>query len=401
MTPDQLAAVIAAAGGNGAKGAGTAEDAARATGKDVPDDGRDRTGDRAGDQAGEQADDTVDVRRGRGSFPHPYERVAPYEPPAHESGAHEPAAGAPPDESGIPTTPRLRVPGRPVVVARPEDEPPVAEPAGFPYWAGEEPPSRPAGPRPVRVGPVRRWTRAVLLRVGDIPLRVVYGIGAALVTAVVVVLVFVLFSGDRPAQVPVGPAGGGGPAPSKASPPAPKPIVVPPVPAAKPMTVFPAPGSSVASYVLDKKARLSYPRYTAPWAKASQDGFAAAQRTGSSGRQALIGSAPLPVAVPKRPATYEEYRALAGKAVKWSLRHQPAGSKFAWTASRRTPYGLGWMLGYKVTYVVQGKKHSSQAQVIVLANGGKKPGMLFATVPDTRKALYYDLNMLFWTVRPL
>ncbi|MBB5624574.1 hypothetical protein [Sphaerisporangium krabiense] len=398
MTPDQLAAVVAAAGANGAR---TAEELARAARKDVPDDGEDPTGD-TGDTG--RADDTVDVRRGRGSFPHPYGRVAA-EPAAREPGAREPAAGPTPDESGIPTTPRLRVPGRPVVVARPKDDIPAAEPAespGFPSWEREEPRPRLAGPRPARVGPVRRWTRAALLRLGDIPVRAVYGVGAALVTALVVVLVFVLFSGDRPEQAPAGSAGGGGPAPSKASrAPAPKPIAVPPVPAAKPMTVFPAPGTSVASYVQDKKARLSYPRYAAPWAKAAQEGFSAAQRTGTSGRQALIGSAPLPVAVPKRPATYEDYRALAGKAVKWSLRHQPAGSKFAWTASQRTPYGLGWMLGYKVTYVVQGKKQSAQAFVMVLANGGKKPGMLFATVPDTRKALYYDLNMLFWTVRPL
>ncbi|RCG31039.1 hypothetical protein DQ384_13935 [Sphaerisporangium album] len=252
-----------------------------------------------------------------------------------------------------------------------------------------------------RGGLARRWLRAVLVRLGDIPIRAVYGIGAAIVTAIVVVLVFTLFSGDKPEPVPVTPAQARGTASDATRAPAPTPIAVPPVPAAKAMTVFPASGTRIASLTVDRTAGISYAQYGPPWVKTSKDGFSAGQKAGPARRQAIIGSGPLPGAAPKPPATYEDYRKLAGKAVKWSLKYQPAGSKFAWTVSQRARYDLGWLLGYKVSYVTGGKKHTSQAYVMVIATGKKKPAMLFASVPDTSKALYYDLNMLFWTTRAL
>jgi hypothetical protein len=238
---------------------------------------------------------------------------------------------------------------------------------------------------------------------GDIPIRAVYGIGAAIVTAVVVVLIFMLFGGDKPGDpVHVNPARAGGPAVPSARPkPTPIPIVVPPVPAAKAMTVYAAPGSPIASYVVDRTAGISYAQYGTPWVKTSRAPFAAAQKAGSARLpQALIGSLPVPGAVTKAPVTYADFRKLAAKAAKWTLRYQPAGSKFTWTASQQTRYGVGWMLGYKVSYLSGGKKHSSQAYVILVSTARKKPAMLFASVPDTRKALYYDLNMLYWTIRP-
>ncbi|WP_285773184.1 hypothetical protein [Microtetraspora sp. NBRC 13810] len=38
----------------------------------------------------------------------------------------------------------------------------------------------------------------MVTKVGDTPLRVIYGIGATLITALIVFLIFVFFSGDEP-----------------------------------------------------------------------------------------------------------------------------------------------------------------------------------------------------------
>ncbi|MEV7965175.1 hypothetical protein AB0O34_04240 [Sphaerisporangium sp. NPDC088356] len=300
-----------------------------------------------------------------------------------------------------PTGPFLRpdrpVAGSPATSARPESATP-RPPASFGALADQ---ARPAAPR-VRKQP--RWLALAIFRIGDIPIRAVYGVGAAIVTGIIVVLIFMLFGGETSReQVRVSPAQAGGPAVPSAKPsPKPTPIAVPPVPAAKAMTVFSGTGTPIASYVADQTAGISYAKYGTPWAQTTRAPFSAAQKAGSSRQpQALIGSAPVPVAVPKTLATYEDFRKLAGKAAKWTLRYQPAGSKFTWTVSQQARYNLGWVLGYKVSYLQGGKRHSSQAYVMVVSTGKKKPAMLFANVPDTRAALYHDLNMLFWTARAI
>ncbi|MEU8267007.1 hypothetical protein AB0B89_07550 [Sphaerisporangium sp. NPDC049002] len=336
---------------------------------------------------------TANVRRPTGPFLRPDRSVAGS--PATSARPH-PATSRPSARPG-PATPEPSAPDPVTPRASARHEPPApGPPSSFGALAGE---ARPAAPR-ARKRP--RWFARAIFRIGDIPMRAVYGVGAAIVTGIIVVLIFMLFGGDIPGeQVHVSPAQAGGPAVPSAPPkPTPTPIAVPPVPAAKAMTVFSGAGTPIASYVADRTAGLSYAQYGTPWAKTTRAPFSAAQKAGSSG-QALIGSAPVPVAVPKALTTYEDFRKLAGKAAKWTLRYQPAGSKFTWTVSQQARYNLGWVLGYKVSYVQGGKKHSSQAYVMVIATGKKKPAMLFATVPDTRTALYHDLNMLFWTARAI
>ncbi|MEV6983929.1 hypothetical protein AB0M95_22095 [Sphaerisporangium sp. NPDC051017] len=430
VTPEQLEAFVQAAkdrsaagrvlarepadGADGAGDVGNAEAVDDAT--ETPD-GPDGTGDEADV---EDTGDTANVRRPSGPFLHPYGRSAANGQaragtPARRrpgSGENEPgeasgvsvwSAGSVPESvpESMPGSGAESVPGFVPDAAPPAARSPVLDRLAVRSEGSvdrvQDPVVRAQDPARDRRQP--RWVRALLLRAGDIPIRAVYGIAAAIVTAIIVVLIFTLFSGDKPERVPVTPAQAGGPA--SRTPRAPTPIAVPPVPAAKAMMVFPAPGSRVTSVVADRTAGISYARYGSPWANTSKDGFSAAQKAGSGRRQALIGSGPLPVAVPKPPATYEDYRKLAGKAVKWSLKYQPAGSRFAWTVSQKARYNLGWLLGYKVTYVAGGKKHTSQAYVMVVATGKKKPAVLFASVPDTSKALYYDLNMLFWTTRAL
>ncbi|GAA3830035.1 hypothetical protein GCM10022226_58590 [Sphaerisporangium flaviroseum] len=307
--------------------------------------------------------------------------------------AHARAAAdgtAPPEIEDVEVTANVRRPAGPFL----HPDRPVARGD----WSSRSPASPAPAPRSGR----SRWLASAVMRVGDIPIRAVYGIGAAIVTGIVVVLIFMLFGGDAPSEpVRVDPVQAGGPAATSAAP-KPTPIAVPPVPAARAMTVFPGTGTPIAAYTVDRTSGISYAQYGAPWVKTSRDPFAFAQKAGPSKQsQALIGSAPVPVAVRSTPATFADFRKLAAKAAKWTLRYQPAGAKFTWTVSQQARYNPGWLLGYKVSYVQGGKKHSSQAYVMVISTARKKPAMLFANVPDTRKALYRDLNMLFWTARAI
>jgi hypothetical protein len=150
--------------------------------------------------------------------------------------------------------------------------------------------------------------------------------------------------------------------------------------------------------VSDRKSGISYAIFGRPWKKASPAPFAYAQKTGD----AVIVSSPLPGKAPGRLTTSAQYRAVAQRAVRWTMIHQqPPGAKFAWTASQQVRYGMGWLLGYKVSYLDGGKRTTARAVVIVMDNGRTKPAMLFASVPSTQSSLYRDLDMLLWTARPL
>lgn len=339
---------------------------------------------------GDDPDATVNVRRPVGPFLRPDRSVAGS--PGTWSPTPGPAGLRPPPGAPGGSNPGDHGPAAPGVSGLP----------GGPGAPGTWSPSPPASSAAPRRNRQPRWLSAAILRVGDIPIRAVYGIGAAIVTGIIVVLIFMLFGGEKTGDPVRVDAQAGGTAASSAAPtPAPPPIAVPPVPAARAMTVFDGPGTPIAAYVVDQKARLSYAQYGAPWAKTTRAPFSKAQKAGPGRQpQAFIGSGPVPVAVPASLATYADYRKLAAKAAKWSLRYQPTGSKFAWTVSQQARYNLGWLLGYKVTYVRDGRKHSSQAYVMVVSTSvAKKPAFLFANVPDTRKPLLRDLNMLFWTAR--
>lgn len=231
----------------------------------------------------------------------------------------------------------------------------------------------------------------------------IYTVIAALGAIVAVAVAFRMFSGDRVGAPGASPTGAERtPSTSASASPSPSPIVVlPKVPAAKTMVIHPGSGTYVASYVIDQKSGISYAQYGSPWKKTDVSPFVFAQKAGSARvPRALIGSAPLPGAAPGVLTTYADYRKVATKAVRWTLRHQPTEGKLTWTASQPLRRGMGWLLGYKFSYLVDGKKHSSQAIVAVVGTGKKKPAMLFATVPDDRKELLRDLNMLFWTISP-
>jgi hypothetical protein len=238
-----------------------------------------------------------------------------------------------------------------------------------------------------------------------VPVRV-YATIATVGTLVAVILVFLIFFRKKPvdieqvyqarAQASPSASFGASAAPGSSS-------AVPELPAtSKKLATLPGRATTVASSVVDKKSGIGYAKFDLPWQASDPAPFSFVQRSGVvRPAQAMIASSPLPGATPKQLTSYSDYRHYAEKAAKWTLRRQPEGSRLVWTASQPVAHGIGWLLGYKITYVVEGRKHSSQAVVVVLGTGKRKPAMLFATVPDTDKALLRDLNTLALSVRPI
>lgn len=239
-------------------------------------------------------------------------------------------------------------------------------------------------------------------RVGDVPLRALYTVGAVIAAVAAVVLVFMLFSGDKPrtsAQVGLVDAAGSG---SPTGTPTPTPVKVPPVPTSKGFPALPGKASVIKGSVVDEKAGITYANLGEPWVKASVAAFTSAQRAGGdTPPRALIASRPLPGAVPASLTTAAQYRKLAVRVAKWTLRYQPPGTELTWTGSQPLPGTgqLGWLLEYQLDYIVGETKHSSEAIVAVVGTAKERPGVLFATVPDSRKTLYRDLGSLLRTVR--
>ncbi|GAA0396620.1 hypothetical protein Acor_49450 [Acrocarpospora corrugata] len=235
---------------------------------------------------------------------------------------------------------------------------------------------------------------------GDIPMRIVYVVCAVSIGIAVVVFVHALGADDRPpGTVEVERAAQASPPASALPSPSPSatPLTLPRVPASRDMTVFAGPGTAVASVVTDQKSGISYAKFASPWRSVKPDPFQFRQKSGD----ALIASGPLPGADPGPLRDQADYRKIAARAARWTLRYQPEGSTLRWTASQPLRYGNGWLLGYRVTYQVEGEKRTSDAIVALVDADRDKPAMLFASIPGTMTELRRDLNMLFWTLRPL
>ncbi|WP_127939972.1 hypothetical protein [Nonomuraea polychroma] len=248
--------------------------------------------------------------------------------------------------------------------------------------------------------------------IGDIPIKVVYLLGAVLATVLAVVLVFVVFSGDVPDNnQPTEQVVRVAPLPTSATPtvaPSPtateSPIVLPPVPESKAYKNLSGTASAVTSTIRDNKVGISYPRLGSPWKARSYPPYSVAQRIGKVEMPfTLIASAMYPGESPeKKPDSDADYREIATQAVRWSIRTQyPKGATVEWTASRKVPLGKGWTLGYKVTYTNGGKQEVAQALMSIIEVGKTKPAMLMASIPEPNKERWRDLNTLAQRVRPL
>ncbi|MGJ6963334.1 hypothetical protein ACSDR0_15620 [Streptosporangium sp. G11] len=251
-------------------------------------------------------------------------------------------------------------------------------------------------------GPGAKKSGGLLMRIGDIPIRVAYSLGAAALTGVIVALIFVLFSGDEPGD----PAGVGRAVVPTAKPsPTASPITLPALPGATALQVLPGRPSVVLGAVTDTRSALTYVSLGAPWETKAVPSFSVGQQVGAARLpRTVIASGPLPGATPAKALKSDaDYRRAALNAVRWTIRnHHPAGAKVAWTASQRPAGGgKGWTLAYRVTYEVKGKKHVSQAALAVIDVGRRKPSVLFVTVPDARKRLWADIAPLMASVRAL
>lgn len=251
-------------------------------------------------------------------------------------------------------------------------------------------------------------------RFGDIPIKAVYLVGAILGTVVAVLLVFVVFRGDVPTNqqpgeqiVRVAPVPSVSATPTVSTSPTPTetPIVLPPVPDSKKYATLSGTASSVTGTITDKNSGISYPRLASPWKAKSFPPFSIAQRIGKVAiPHTVIASAMYPGESPeKKPSSNADYREIATQAARWTIRTQyPEGAELdEWTASQKIPVGKGWTLGYKVTYTFGGKEQEAQAMVTVIEVGKTKPAMLMASIPETNKTRWRDLNTLVQQVRPL
>ncbi|MDA0633962.1 hypothetical protein OUY22_11090 [Nonomuraea sp. MCN248] len=273
--------------------------------------------------------------------------------------------------------------------------------AGGPFRPAETLPATPGPPPPPKGG--------LLSRIGDIPIKVVYLLGAIVATVAAVLLVFVIFSGDvptRPANeedvVPVAPV------PSVSDSPTPGAAgggaTLPAVPSRLAFADLPGTATAVTGTVSDARTGISYPRLGGPWRARSFAPFAYAQRVGEvEVPQTVIASAMLPGATPEtKPASDADYRAIAARAARWALRTQyPEGATLTWTGSRKAAGGEGWTLAFRVAYPDGGERRTGHALVSVLEVGKAKPAMLLASIPESGRAYWADLNTLAEKVRPL
>ncbi|MFI6506915.1 hypothetical protein ACIBCT_04855 [Streptosporangium sp. NPDC050855] len=371
-------------------------------GADRPGSGRPGTasGDRP-DEAEENTGDTGDTGRAResgglGTIPvrqvggsaGPWRPDRPGAPLPPDAGTRRGAGAAPGATSGGMTGTATGWPGaaeRPGVFG----DPGAADGAGVPAGAG---PRRPGGAK--RSG-------GLLMRIGDIPIRVAYSLGAAVITGLVVILIFVLFSGDEPSD----PASADrAAAPGVSASPTSSPVTLPALPGTTSLSVLPGRPSAVLGAVTDTRSALTYSSLGAPWAARAVPSFSVGQQVGATRLpRTVIGSGPLPGATPAKALKSDaDYRKAALGAVRWTIRnHHPAGSRVVWTGSQRLTSGKGWVLGYQVTYRIKGKKRVSHAALAVVDVGRRKPSMLFVTVPDTRKRLWADIAPLMTGVRAL
>ncbi|MEV4107580.1 hypothetical protein [Nonomuraea sp. NPDC049695] len=302
----------------------------------------------------------------------------------------------------LPSEETVQIP-RPPAQRLPAQQPPAQQPPA--QQVPEQPPpasvlsSLPPIPDPPKRG------------IGDIPMKVVYLVAAIIGTVLAVFLIFMLFSGDVPANkkaAELGPSVAPAPASAGSAAPAPtgtvSPVALPAAPASRTYPTLSGTASVVIGIVSDKNTGISYPSLAAPWKAKSFPPFSMAQRIGKVAvPPTVIASAMFPGDSPaKKPAKDADYRALAVEAARWAITTQyPQGATLAWTASKKIPVGKGWTLGYRVTYPLSGKQQVAQAMVTVVEVGKTKPAMLLASIPEAHKKHWRDINTLVEQVRPL
>ncbi|GIH79366.1 hypothetical protein [Planobispora longispora] len=269
--------------------------------------------------------------------------------------------------------------------------------------------------------------------IGDLRMKVIYrilAVAVALVVAAAAVVAGLVWSGsaeqpgeERPGQIAApstaapssGPASSAATTTAAASPTAASPTPessptpdgsavkaaladprVPELPADKRLGRLPGKAYSTKSRVRDEKSGVSLIRFGKPWKPYGASPFATRQvlpAARGAGHRAMLVSCPVPTLVQATP------KDTALLAARWTLNHHPEGGRISWVASQ--PTEDGWLLAYKVVYKVKGKTRSSMAAVALTEVSGKKPALVFMTIPDSQRARWRDINTAMASISPI
>jgi hypothetical protein len=143
--------------------------------------------------------------------------------------------------------------------------------------------------------------------------------------------------------------------------------------------------------VRDKRSGVSIPRFRKIWTPSKASPFATRQnlpKVKNSPVRGMLVSCPVPIPV------QDTLKDTAFLAARWTLNHHPTGSTMTWTAVQNVTIGKrdAWLMGFDVHYKIKGKKHTSSAAIALVDVPGKKPALVFITVPDTQKRYWRDIN---------
>jgi hypothetical protein len=147
----------------------------------------------------------------------------------------------------------------------------------------------------------------------------------------------------------------------------------------------------VHGLVKDKRSGVALPRFAKYWKVTKATPFASRQvlpKVKGSAFRGLLVSCAVPIPM------QDNLRDTAFLAARWTLNHHPSGATVTWTASQPIKVGkrYGWLLGYNVHYTLKGKKRISAAAAALVEVPGKKPALVFVTIPDSQKTRWHDIN---------
>ncbi|MFI6905280.1 hypothetical protein ACIBKY_28740 [Nonomuraea sp. NPDC050394] len=154
---------------------------------------------------------------------------------------------------------------------------------------------------------------------------------------------------------------------------------LPEVPGKPKKAVLPKPGRRVLA---DKRSGVAVPLLGRPWKRHRGAPFTSKQvlpKLRGRAERGMIVSCPVPIEAQKNP------RDTALLAARWTLNLHPKGATVRWLTSQ--PVKGGWATIYQVKY----GKRSSVAAVVVLDGGMAKPGLVFASIPDTQRKRWRDI----------
>ncbi|MFC6080011.1 hypothetical protein [Sphaerisporangium aureirubrum] len=175
---------------------------------------------------------------------------------------------------------------------------------------------------------------------------------------------------------------------------------VPAMPGNRKLANFPGRGGDTKGRVTDKRSGITFARFVKEWKLTASSPFATRRTLPAvkgAGHRGVLATCPVPILVQK------DLKDTAYLAARWTLNHHPAGAKITWLASQPFKAGKrdGWLLGYRVTYLVDGDKHRSTAAVALVDVPKDKPALVFITIPDAQKKRFADINTLVSSIRPL